>query len=107
MADDHRNAHRPTGQVGEVAMNIQLALETRLVDLKQILKTNPALSGAEAAYAEAYEVRVSIIAREKVPISFPGCLPKSSTIRYIRGAPRSQQPHRQYMGSSAQTRPSI
>ena len=107
MADDHRNAHRPTDQVGEVAMNIQLALEKRLVDLKQILKTNLALPSAEAAYVEAYEVRMSIIAREKVPISFSGCFPTSSTIRYIRGAPRSQQPHRQYMGSEAQTRTSI
>jgi len=109
MADDHRNAHRPTGQVGEVSVNIQLALEKRLADLKQILKTNPALSSAEAAYVEVCEVRVSIMAGEKVPISFSGGLPTSSTIRYIyiRGAPRSQQPHRQYMGSEAQTRMSI
>jgi len=99
----HRNAHHPTGQVRETSMNIQLALEKRLADLKQILKTNLALSSAEAAYVESSEVRVSIIAGEKVPISFPGCLPPSSTIRYIRGAPWSQQPYRQYMGSSAQT----
>jgi len=107
MADDHRNAHRPTDQVGEVSMNIQLKLEKRLAELKQLLNTNPALSSAEAARVEEYEVRISIIAGEQVPISFPGCLPTSSTTRYIHGAPRSQQPHRQYMGSSAQTRTSI
>jgi len=107
MADDHRDAHRPTDQVGEVSMNIQLTLEKRLADLKQLLKTNPASSSAEATYVGAYEVRVSIIAGEQVLIPFPGCLPTSSTIRYIRGTPRSQQPHRQYMGPSAQTRTSI
>jgi len=64
MPDDHRSAHRQTGQVGEVSMNSQLTLEKRLADLEQILKANPMLSSAEAAYAEAYEVRVSIIARE-------------------------------------------
>jgi len=107
MADDHRNAHRPTDQVGEVSMNIHPALEKRLADLKHLLKTDPALSSTEAAHMEAYDVWVSIIAGERVPISFPGCLPKSSTIRYIRGAPRSQQPHRRYMGPPAQTRTSI
>ena len=100
MAGDHRNAHRPADQVGEVSMNSQLALEKRLTDLKQLLKTDLVLSSTEAAHVEAYEVRVSIIAGERVPISFPGCLPKSSTIRYIRGTPQSQQPHRRYMGSS-------
>jgi len=80
MADDHRNAHRPTDQVGEVSMNIQLALEKRLADLKNLLKTNLALSSTEAAHVEAYEVRMSIIAGKQVPISFPGRLPKSSTI---------------------------
>jgi len=49
-------------------MNIQLKLEKRLADLEQLLKTNPALSSAGAAHVEAYEVRVSIIAGEQVPI---------------------------------------
>ena len=105
MADDHRNAHRLTYQVGEASTDIQLALDKRLADLKQLLETNPSLSSTEAAHMEAYEVRVSIIASEQVPISFPGCLPKSSSgTQYVRLAPRSQQPHRQYMESSAQTR---
>ena len=80
MADDHRNAHRPPDQDGEVSANIQLALENRLADLNQLLKTNPALLCTEAAHVEAYEVRISIIAREQVLISFPGRLPKSSAI---------------------------
>ena len=103
MADDQSDAHRPTDQVGEVSTNIQLALEQRLADLMQLLKTNPASSSTEGAHVEACEVRVSIIAGEQILISFPGCIPKSPTIRYIRGATRSRQPHRQYMGSSAQT----
>ena len=89
MADDDRNAHRPNDQVGETPTNIQLALEKRLA-LKQILKDNPASSSTEVAHMGAHEVRVSIVASEQVPISLPGRLPKSSTIRYIRGAPRSQ-----------------
>jgi hypothetical protein len=107
MADDHRSAHRLTDQVGEVSTNIQQTLEKRLADLKQLLKTNPALSSTEAAHVEACDVRVAIIASEQVVNSFPGGLPKLSAIRYIRGASRSQRPHRQYMGSSAQTRTSI
>ena len=104
MADDHRNTHRPPDQVGEVSTNIQLTLEKQLTDLKQLLKTYPVLSCTESARVEAYEVRMSIIASEHVPISFPGRLSKSSS---IRGAPRFQQPHQQYMGSSAQKRTSI
>ena len=107
MANDHRSAHHPTDQVGEASTDIQLALGKRLADLKQLLETNPSLSSTEAAQMEAYEVRVSIIASEQVLISFPGCLPKSSGTQHIRLAPRSQQSHRQYMGSSAQTRTSI
>ena len=76
MADDHRNADRPTDQVGKSSTNIQLALENRLVDLKQLLKTDRALSHTEAAHVEAYEVRMSIIASGHVPISFPGFIPK-------------------------------
>ena len=105
MADDHRNANRPTYQVGEA--NIQLALDKRLAQLTQLVETNPSLSSTEAARMEAYEVRVSTIASEQVPISFPGCLSKSSGTQYVRLALRSQQPHRQYLGSSAQTRTSI
>ena len=107
MADDHRNAHRPTDQVGEASTNIQLALDKQLADLKQLLEMNPACLSTEATHMEAYEVRVPIIASEQPPISFPGCLPKSSSTRYIRLALQSQQPHRQYMGSSVQTRTSI
>ena len=106
MADDHRNAHPPTYQVGEASTDIQLVLDKRLVDLKQRLEMCPALLSTEVAHMEAHEVRVSIIASELVPIPFPGCLPKSSST-HIRLAPQSQQPHRQYMGSSAQTRTSI
>ena len=78
MADDHRSANRPTYQVGEASTNIQLALDKRLAELKQLVETNPSLSSTEAAHMEEYEVRVSIMAREQVPISFPGCLSKSS-----------------------------
>ena len=91
MADDNHTSRRPTDQVGEVPTNLQSALEDRLADLKQLLETNPALSSEEAAYMEAHEVMVSIIASDRVLISFPGRFPKSSTIRYICGAPRSQQ----------------
>ena len=76
MADDHRSGDRPTDQDEEVSANIQLALEKRLADLKQLLKTDRALSRTEAAHVEADEVRMSIIASEQIPISFPGCLPK-------------------------------
>ena len=107
MADDHRNAHRPPDQAGEASTNIQLALDKQLADLRQLLEMNPALPSTEAAHLEAYEVRVSIIASEQVPISFPECLPNSYGTQYIRLAPRSQQPHRQYMGSPAQTRTCI
>ena len=106
MADDHRNAH-PTDQVGEASTDIQLALDKRLADLKQLLETNPSLSSTEATHMGAYEVRMFIIASEQVPMSFPGCLPKSSDTQYIGLAPRFQQPHQQYMGSSAQTRTSL
>jgi hypothetical protein len=89
MADGHRNAHRLTDQVGEVSTKSQQALENRLADLKQLLKTNPELSSTEAAHVEAHKVRVSIIASGQVPISFPGRFPELSSIRYIRGASRS------------------
>ena len=91
MADDNRNSGHPTDQVGDMSTNFQSALEERLADLKQLMETNPALSSTEAAHVEGHEVTVSIIASERVSISFPGRFPKSSTIRYIRGAPRSQQ----------------
>ena len=81
MADEHRNTHHPTDQVGEVSTNIQLALEKRLADLKQLLEENPTLSSIEAAHVKACEVRVSIIASGRVPISFSGCLPERSAIR--------------------------
>ena len=64
MADDQYNSHHPTDHVGEVSTNIQLTLERQLTDLKQLLKTNPALSTTEAAYTEAHRVRMSIIASE-------------------------------------------
>ena len=104
MADNHRNTRRPTNQAGEVSTNIQLALDKQLADLKQLLETSPALPSTEVAYIEAYEVRLSITTSKQVPISFPGCLPKFSCNRYICFALRSQQPHRQDMGPSAQTR---
>ena len=107
MADDHRSSRRPTDQVGEASTDIQLALDKRLADLNQLLGMSPALPSTEAAHIETYKVRVSIIASEQVPISFPECLPKSSDTQYIPLAPRSQQPHRQYMGSSSQKRTSI
>ena len=90
MADDNHNSRHPTDQVGEVSTNIQSELEDRLMDLEQLLKTNPALSRTETAHVEANEVIVSIIASEQVSISFPGRFPNSSAVRYIRGAPRSQ-----------------
>ena len=61
MADDHRNAHRPTDQLGEMSTDIQLTLEKRLADLKQLLKWNPALSSTEVENMEAYDVRVSVV----------------------------------------------
>ena len=61
MADNHRSTHRPTDQLGEMSTDIQLALEKRLADLKQLLKMNPALSSTEVESVEAYDVRVSII----------------------------------------------
>ena len=62
MADDHRNAHRPTDQFGEMSTDIQLALEKRLIaDLKLFLRWNPALSSTGVRHVEAYHVRVSII----------------------------------------------
>jgi hypothetical protein len=91
MTDDHHNAYRLTDR--DVSTTIQLTLENRLTDIKQLLETNPALSSTEAAHAEAYVVRVKIIASEQGPISFPGCFPKLSSIRYIREASQSQQPH--------------
>ena len=90
MADDHRNARRPTYQVGEASTDIQLVLDERLADLKQLLEMSPALLSTEVAHMEAHEVRVSIIASEQVLISFPGCLPKSYGTQYIGLAPRSQ-----------------
>ena len=94
MAHDNLNSHHPTERVGEVSTEIQSDLEDRLADLKQLLETNLVLSSAEAAHVEAHEVTVSIIASELVLISFPGRFPKSSTIRYIHGAPRFQQSRR-------------
>ncbi len=94
MADDNHNSRHSTDQVGEVSTTIQSALEERLVDLKQLLETGPALSSTDGAHVEEHEVTVSIIASEQVSISFSGRFPKSSTIRYIRGAPRSQQSRR-------------
>ena len=91
MADDNHNPRHPADQVGEVSTILQSALEDRLADLKQLLETNPAISSAEAAHVEAHEVTVSAIASEQVSIFFPGRLPKSCTIQYTRGAPRSQQ----------------
>ena len=91
MADDNQNSRHPTDQVGKVSTKIQSELEDRLADLKQLLETNPVLSSTEAAHVEANEVTVSIIASERVSFSFPGRFPKSSAIRYIHGAPRSQQ----------------
>lgn len=93
MTDEHRNAHRATDQVGEVSPNIQPVLEERLADLKQRLETNPASSNTEAAQPEVYEVRVSNIASEQVSFPFLGCFPKSPAVRYVWGAPRSQQAH--------------
>ena len=91
MADDNHNSRHLTDQIGEVSTN-QSVLTGRLAsELKQLMEMNPALSSTEAAHAEAHEVTVSIIASEQISISFPGRFPKSSVIRYIRGAPRSQQ----------------
>ena len=87
MVDDHRNTHRPTDQTGEVSTNIQLALKEQVADLKQLLETNPA---TQAAPLLLYEVRVSIVASGRVLVPFPGCFPKSSAVRYVRGAPRYQ-----------------
>ena len=91
MADDNQDSGHPTDQVGEASTKIQSALEERLADLNELMETNTALSSTEAAHAEGHEVTVSIIASERVSISFPGRFPKSSTIRYIRGTPWSQQ----------------
>jgi hypothetical protein len=93
MIDEHHDIHRATDQAGEVSTNIQLVLEERLADLEQLLETNPALSSTEAAQVEVYEVRVLIIASDRVSFSFPGYFPKSSDVRYVGGAPQSQQPH--------------
>ena len=90
MVDDHRNTHRPTDQIGEVSTNIQLALKEQLADLKQLLETNQA---TQAAPLLLYEVRVSIVASGQALVSFPGCFPKSSAVRYVRGASRYQQRH--------------
>ena len=94
MADGHHNTHRPTDQIGEVSTNIQLARKEQLADLKQLWGTNPALPNTQAAPLEPYEVRVSIVASGQVLVSFPGCFPRSSAVRYVlRGAHRSQQRH--------------
>ena len=93
MIDKHHNNHPATDQVGELSRNIPLVLEERLADLKQLLDTNPALSSTEAAQVEVSGVRVSIIASDRVSFSFLGCFPKSPTVRYVGGGPRSQQHH--------------
>jgi len=64
MTDEDQSTHPAIDQVGEVSPNIQLVLEERLADLKQLLETNPALSSTEAAHIEVHGVRVSIIASE-------------------------------------------
>ena len=90
MANGHRNTHRLTDQIGEVSTNIQRALEEQRANLKQLLETNPA---TQAAPLLLYEVRVSIVASGQVLVSFPGCFPRSSGVRYVRGAPQYQQRH--------------
>ena len=74
MADDHRKAHHPIDQVGEASTDIQLALDKRLADLKQLLETVPSLSSTEAAHMETYEGYRSLPAnRSQFPfqVAFP------------------------------------
>ena len=69
-----------------MSTDIQLALEKRLVDLKQLLKRNPALSSAEVENVEAYNVRWSIISfptsRSQLP--FQSALPDHPPFTTIR-----------------------
>ena len=92
MVDNPRNTHRPTDQIGEVSTNIQLARKEQLADLKQLPETNPALSSMHEAPWELFDVRVLIVASGQVLVSFPGCFPRSSAVRYVLwGAPQFQR----------------